>query len=158
MRERNTDPASTSPSTGTARVRQVRPGGWQPYRERALETIHAVQRSAEAREWSAVIAIAPVSVLAAAQAVVAQRANVTSRPDDYNTAVELLRIHGAGLPNLEAAMEWLRHLLQRKVTIQHGAEPASEPAAMEVLHYAVRFVEWADQQLTTSPGDIRRPT
>jgi hypothetical protein len=126
----------------------VRPGGWQPYHRRAMETLHAVQRSAEAREWSAVIAIAPVSVLAAAQAVVAWRANVVSRPDDYNTAVELLRIHGAGLPDLQEAMESLRHLLQRKITVQHGAEPASEPVAMEVMDAATRFVEWADGLLS----------
>jgi hypothetical protein len=151
MRERHTGPEPIYQPTGAARVRKVRPGGWQPYHQRALETLRAVQRSAEAHEWSAVIAIATVSVLAAAQAVVARRANVVSRPDDYNTAVELLRIHGTGLPGLEEAMEWLRHLLQRKITVQHGAEPASEPAAMDVLDSATHFVEWADRQLSASP-------
>ena len=140
------------PSTGGARIRQVKPGGWQVYHLRATETLHAVQCSAEAQEWSAVIAIAPVSALAAAQAVTAQRAGVISRPDDYNTAVELLLIHGAELPDMKLAMESLRHLLERKITVQHGAEPASEPVAREIMRSTARFVEWAGRVLTAPAG------
>lgn len=95
------------------------------------------------------IAIAPVCAIAGAQAVVARQGNVMSRPDDYNTAIELLLIHGAGLPDLEEATGCLRQIQERKVTVQHGAEPASEPLAREIMGCALRFATWMEQQLTS---------
>lgn len=135
---------------GDARVRRVRAGDWRSHQTRARETLRAALRSAEAAEWSAVAAIAPVCIVSAAQALVAWRANVVARPDDYNTAIELLAIHGAGLPALEDALESLRHVLERKIAVQHGAEPATEPVARDILEHTARFVEWVERQLGTA--------
>ena len=130
-----------------ARIRAVGSATWRNYLQRAQQTMRAMQRSAEEKDWAAVAAIAPICAIAATDAVVARVAGVVARDQDHAAAIELLLAHGSTLEGVQQAARHLRQLLERKTAVQYGKGSITDSTARDMLTHTERLLVWAEKQL-----------